>query len=86
MTEPLFKKKLTADELEALIMKRLDEHEECAGIVQVYVRATGRDPPEETWAHTLVSRRPTVPRTTLETTTMHAVLNELRKEFDLLPD
>ena len=35
MTEPLFKKKLKADELEALIMKRLDEHEECAGIVQV---------------------------------------------------
>jgi hypothetical protein len=32
MTEPLFKKKLKADELEALITKRLGEHEECAGI------------------------------------------------------
>ena len=31
MTEPLFKKKLKADELEALITKRLGEHEECAG-------------------------------------------------------
>ena len=86
MTSLYSRKKLNADELEALIMKRLDEHEECAGIVQVYVRATGRDPPEETWAHTLVSCRLTVPRTTLETTTMHVVLNELRKEFDLLPD
>jgi hypothetical protein len=58
MTERLFKTKLKAAELEALIMKRLREHEECAGIIQVYVRATGRHPPEEAWVHTLVSRRP----------------------------
>ena len=36
--------------------------------------------------HTLVSRRPNSPRLQEETTVMHAVLNEMRKEFDLLPD
>jgi hypothetical protein len=80
------RKKVHAGELEALIMQRLWKHLDCAGITQVYVRATGRVPPEETWVHTLVSRRPTVPRTHSETTAMHAVLNEMRKEFDLAPD
>jgi hypothetical protein len=84
--DPTMRKKVHAGELEALIMQRLWEHPDCAGITQVYVRATGRVPPEETWVHTLVSRRPTVPRTHLETTAMHAVLNEMRKEFDLAPD
>ena len=86
MTEPLCKKKLKADELEALITKRLGEHEECAGIIQVYVKATGLEPPEETWTHTWCSRRTTVHRTQAETTTMLRVVNEMRKEFDLLPD
>jgi hypothetical protein len=86
MTEPLSKKKLKADELEALIMKRLAEHSACDGIIQVYVKSTGREPPDDTWMHILVSRRPNVPRTHLETTTMHKVLNQMRKEFDLLPD
>ena len=78
--------KLKAAELEAAIAKRLAERPECAGIIQVYVKATGREPPEDTWMHTLVSRRPNSPRLQEETTVMHAVLNEMRKEFDLLPD
>ncbi len=86
MTEPLFKKKLKAAELEAAIMERLGQYPECAGIIQVYIRATGRDPPEETWAHTLVSRRPNMPRSPKETNVMHKVLNGMRKEFDLQPD
>jgi hypothetical protein len=85
MTEPIFRTKLNAAELEAAIMKRLAEHPECAGITQVYVKATGLEPPQETWTHTLVSRRPTVHRTAQETAAMHAVLNGMRKEFDLLP-
>jgi len=68
------------------IMQRLGDNPDCAGIVQVYVKATGQEPPEETWTHTLVSRRPTVHRTSKETAAMHAVLNEMRKEFDLLRD
>jgi hypothetical protein len=78
--------KLKAAELEVAIAKRLAERPECAGIIQVYVKATGREPPEDTWMHTLVSRRPNSPRLQEETTVMHAVLNEMRKEFDLLPD
>ena len=67
-------------------MKQLGEHEDCAGIIHVYVKATGRVPPEETWRDILVFRRTTVPRTIEESTTMHAVLNAMRKEFDLVPD
>jgi hypothetical protein len=31
-------------ELEALIMKRLAKHPHCGGIIQVYVKATIREP------------------------------------------
>jgi len=86
MSESVVRKKLKAAELEAAIMHRLGDNPDCAGIVQVYVKATGQEPPEETWTHTLVSRRPTVHRTSKETAAMHAVLNEMRKEFDLLRD
>ena len=82
----MVRKKLRAAELEALIMKRLVEYPECAGITYVYVKATGRDPPEDTWRHTLVSRRPNVPRQHAETVSMLRVLNEMRKEFDLVSD
>jgi hypothetical protein len=67
-------------------MERIGDHPNCPGIIQVYVRATGLEPPAETWTHTLVSRRPTIHRNAKETATMHDVLNEMRKEFDLLPD
>jgi hypothetical protein len=86
MTEPILRTKLRAAQLEAAIMERLSNQPDCAGIIQVYVRATGLEPPEETWTDTLVSRRPNVPRSAKETAAMHAVLNEMRKEFDLLPD
>ena len=43
---------------------------DCAGIIQVYVRATGLEPPEETWTNTLVSRRPNAPRSAKETAVM----------------
>jgi hypothetical protein len=52
MTEPISRTKLKAAELEALIMKRLGAHPDCAGISYVYIKATGREPPEETWTHT----------------------------------
>jgi hypothetical protein len=85
MTEPINRTKLKAAELEALIMNRLGEHSDCSGIIQVFVKASGRAPPDETWTHTLISRRPTVPKTQAETTTLHTVLNAMRKEFDLVP-
>ena len=78
--------KLKAAELEAAIMKRLGENPDCAGIIQVYIKATGHKPPEETWTHTLVSRRPTIHRTPKETAAMLAILNEMRNEFNLVPD
>ena len=80
---PTARTELKAAELETAIMKRLAEQPDCAGIVHVYVKATGRKPPEETWTHTLVSRRPNSPRIAKETSTLHAVLNDMRKEFDL---
>ena len=80
------RKKLKAAELEAAIIKRLAEKLDCGGIIQVYVKSTGRQPPEDTWAHTLISRRPNFPRTAKETTAMQDVLNELRKESDLISD
>jgi hypothetical protein len=86
MNGPIGRKKLKAAELEAAIMERLGKHPDCAGITYVYVKATHLEPPEETWTHTLVSRRPTVPRTPTETSAMLAVLNDMRKEFDLLDD
>ena len=67
-------------------MARLAKETECAGIIQVYIKATRRVPPEDTWTHTLISRRTTVPRTAIETKALHDVLNEMRKEFDLIPD
>jgi hypothetical protein len=67
-------------------MKKISEEPKCDGIIQVYIKATGQSPPEETWKHTLVSRRTTVPRTTGETSAMNKILNQLRQEFDLLPD
>jgi hypothetical protein len=81
MTERIVRTKVKAAQLEAAIMERLADNPDCAGIVQVYVKATGDEPPEETWTHTLVSRR--TPR---ETAAMLAVLNDMRNEFDLLPD
>jgi hypothetical protein len=83
---PTARTKLKAVELEAAIMTRLSEQPDCAGVIRVYVKANGREPPEETWTHTLISRRPNVLRTSKETSTLHAVLNDMRKEFDLLPD
>jgi hypothetical protein len=80
MTEPAVRTKLKAAQLEAAIMERLGEHPDCAAIIQVYVRATGDEPPEETWTHTLVSRRPNVHRTPQETAAMLAVLNKMRTE------
>jgi hypothetical protein len=86
MTEPAVRTNLKAAELEAAIMKRLGDNPDCAGIIQIYVKATGHLPPDDTWTHSLVSRRPTVHRTPKETAAMLAVLNEMRKEFDLVPD
>ena len=83
---PTARTKLRAAELEAAIMKRLQEQSDCAGIIQVYVRPTGREPPEESWVHTLVSRRQNFPRTAKETSALHTVLNDMRGEFDLVPD
>jgi hypothetical protein len=86
MTDPNSRTKLKSAELEAAIMQRLNSDPACAGITQVYVRATGHQPPEETWVHTFVSRKPTVPRTPAETRARHGVLNNMRKEFDLISD
>jgi hypothetical protein len=61
--ERLSKTKLKASELEAVITKRILQEPKCAGIIQVYIKATGRQPPDDTWTHTLVSRRTNVPRT-----------------------
>ena len=80
------KTKLKAADLEAAIIKRLAKEPECAGIIHVYIKATGLKPPEDTWTHTLISRRTTAIRTALETKALHQVLNEMRKEFDLIPD
>jgi hypothetical protein len=82
----LSKTKLKASELEAVIMKRICQEPKCAGIIQVYIKATGREPPEDTWTHTLVSRRTNVPQATAETSAMNSLLNDLRQEFDLIPD
>ena len=86
MTEPVARTKLKAAELEAVILKRLSEHPDCAGISYVYVKATGLEPPDETWKHIMVSRRPTIPRKLQETKAMLAILDTMRREFDLLPD
>ena len=86
MSKSGFKTKLKAAELEAAIIKRLAEKPECVGILQVYIKATGQAPPEDTWTNSLIPRRVTTPRSPDETKTVHAVLNETRKEFDLIPD
>jgi hypothetical protein len=86
MTPSGFKTKMKAGEIEAAIMKRLAEKPDCGGIIQVCVKSTGRQPPEDTWAHTLIARRPNFPRTAKEMNAMHDVLNEVRKKFDLIPD
>jgi hypothetical protein len=85
MTEPS-KKLLRAADIEAAIMKKLAEHPECTGITYVYIKPTDRKPPDDTWTHSLISRQPMTPRTQNETLKLHDVLNQLRKEFDLLPD
>ena len=41
MGESVVRKKLKAAELEEAIMQRLGDNPDCAGIVQVYVKATG---------------------------------------------
>ena len=86
MTERVSKTKLNAADLEAAIMKRLAEKPDCDAITHVYVKATGEEPPQDTWKHILVSRRPNIVRTVLETKALHDVLNEMRKEFDVIPD
>ena len=86
MTDPNARKKLKENELQAAIMERLLQHPECEAITQVYVKPTGLQLPEETWTHTLISRRATAPLSNKEKAAMHAALNELRAEFDILPD
>ena len=78
--------KLKAAELEAAIMRRIAEDPDCSGIGYVYVRPTGNEPPQETWTHMLIARRPNTPRTPLETKALHGLLNKMRQEFDLLPE
>jgi hypothetical protein len=78
-----FKTKMTAAELEAAIMEGLCAKPDCEGIIHVYIKPTGQEPPEDTWTHTLISRR-TIPRTPAETKSLHDVLNEMRKEIDLI--
>jgi hypothetical protein len=80
------KRKLKAAELEAAILNRLREKHECESITHVYIKPTGKEPPEDTWAHTLISRRTDAPRTQAETRILHDLLNEMRKEIDLIPD
>jgi hypothetical protein len=82
----MMRKKLTEDELQALIMERLAKQPECASITQVYVRPTGLEPPEETWVHSLVSRHLNAQRRAQETDAMLEVIASLRAEYDLLPD
>ena len=86
MTERIPKRKLKAADLEAAIMKRLAEKPDCDAITHVYVKATGEEPPKDTWKHILISRRPNVVRTVLETKALHDVLNEMRNQFDLIPE
>jgi hypothetical protein len=80
------RKKLTGAELEAAIMERLEKHPECAAITQVYVKSTGAEPPEVTWVHGLVSRRPTSPRNLDETSKLQQVLSKMQKEYELVAD
>ena len=80
------KAKLKAADLEAGIMKRLAAKPQCDGITYVYVKATKAKLPEDTWAHTLISWRPDSLRTPDELKALHAVLNEMRKEFDFISD
>ena len=84
MADPKFRIKLKEEELQAIIMARLCKHEECSGIIQVYVRPSGHQPPAHTWIHTLVSRRTTVPRSPAETSALDAILSAMRDEFDLI--
>jgi hypothetical protein len=86
MPDPMMRKKLTEAELQAVIMERLAKEPECAAITQIYVRATGLKPPEETWMHSLVSRHVNAPRRAKETDAMLKVIAALRAEFDLIPD
>jgi len=44
MSESVVRKKLKAAELEPAIMQRLGDNPDCAGIVQVYVKYTSRQP------------------------------------------
>ena len=46
MTESIGRTKLKAAQLEAAIMERLGDNPDCPGIIQVYVKATGLEPPE----------------------------------------
>jgi hypothetical protein len=85
MTEPS-KKLVKAADIETAIMKKLAEHPECTGITYVYIKPTDGKPPDATWTHSLISRQPMTPRTQKETSKLHDVLNQLRKEIDLLPD
>jgi hypothetical protein len=86
MSSSGFKTKLKAADLEAAIMERLAANPECAGITYVYVKPTGEEPPEDTWIHTLISRRPNAARSGAEAKALHDTLNQMRKEFDLIPD
>lgn len=56
-------------------------------VIHVYIKAASeKSPGDDTWTHTLISRRPNIPHTQAETRKTHAVLNVVRKEFDIIPD
>jgi len=78
--------KLKAAELEAAIMRRIADHPDCSGVGYVNVKPTGNEPPQETWTHMLIARRPNTPRSPLETKVLHDLLNKMRQEFDLVPE
>jgi hypothetical protein len=80
------KPKLTEAELQDVIIARLAAEPACAAITQVYVRPTGLKPPQETWAHSLVSRQVNAPRHANETHVLLKVIAALRAEYDLAPD
>ena len=81
--DPLNRKKLPADEIEAELMKRIASRPDGANVASVHITSTTEQPPRFTWHLSAVVRHDSQ-------VAAHAlvedVVRELQKEVDLLED
>ena len=77
---------LNKEELETEILKRMHADERCADITNIQVKSSGLYPPQPTWEIASVTRVSTPETRKKHNAFVYSIINDMRAEFDLLPE